>query len=589
MRTLKSWRIRGRMINMLQSFLSERTFQVSVAGYLSREHQLENGVPQGSVLSVTLFLVAMQPIFRAVPNGAEILLYADDILLIVRGTKASKGLHRKLQAAVKAVDRWAKSVGFTISATKSYIFYCSPNARREPAKEITIDRIPIPKTNRLRILGITMDRTLTFKPHCQIVKKSCDTRLRILQMVGAKLLRGNRTTLLQVGSVLITAKLTYGIGLISRGGPDTLQTLAPAYNKMVRYASGAFATSPINSVMAEAGTLPFELLALQSAARIAIQVVAKQSSNATLPLIQRTSNRLTEVTGTPLPGVGQTVRQGNRAWHTRTPSIVWDVKKRVRAGDPPERVHPVVQQILSTRFQGSTVIYTDGSKMNDTVGAAFHANGLAGSYSLPKDCSVFSAEAYAIKMAVSIPNTRRELAIFTDSASCLQALESGKSKHPWIQEIENIVRTKSARNQPTIDTPIPGEDGMRTVKRAIRHRWDIQWHRSRDAKLREVKCDTYRWTDLSNAADQRALTRLRIGHTRLTHTFLLKNEPAPTCECCGVVMDVRHLILHCRKFNEERANNDISITSLQDALDNSEEKTTKLLNFLRETGLFKQL
>lgn len=102
-------------------------------------------------------------------------------------------------------------------------------------------------------------------------------------MIGAKLPRGNRTTLLQVGSALITAKLTYGIGLTSRGGPDTLQTLAPAYNKMVRYASGAFATSPINSVMAEAGTLPFELLALQSTARIAIQVVAKQSSNSTLP------------------------------------------------------------------------------------------------------------------------------------------------------------------------------------------------------------------------------------------------------------------------------------------------------------------
>lgn len=57
--TLRSWRIRGRMFNMLWSFLSERTFQVAVGRHLSREHELENNVPQGFVPSMTLFLVAM--------------------------------------------------------------------------------------------------------------------------------------------------------------------------------------------------------------------------------------------------------------------------------------------------------------------------------------------------------------------------------------------------------------------------------------------------------------------------------------------------------------------------------------------------
>lgn len=74
-----------------------------IRGQLSLEHQLENGLPQGSVLSVKLFLVAMQPIFRILPSGVEILLYADDIFLIVLGAK-HEALHRKLQAVVKAVD-----------------------------------------------------------------------------------------------------------------------------------------------------------------------------------------------------------------------------------------------------------------------------------------------------------------------------------------------------------------------------------------------------------------------------------------------------------------------------------------------------
>ncbi|XP_058448897.1 uncharacterized protein LOC131428855 [Malaya genurostris] len=610
-RTLKKWRIRGRMLNIIQSFLSERTFQVSVGRHLSREHPLENGVPQGSVLSVTLFLVAMQPIFQVIPKGVDILLYADDILLAVRGAR-SDGLYRKLQAAVKAADHWTKSVGFAMSATKSFIFYCSPNIRNEPTGDITIDQTPIPTTNQLRILGVTLDRTLTFRPHCKLTKKACEARLRILRMIGAQHSRGNRTSLLQVGSALVTSKLLYGIGLVSRGGSPNLQTLAPAYNKMVRFASGAFVTSPIVSIMAEAGTLPFELLAAQATVQTAIRIYSHNRNNGTLPLIQRASDRLEELTGSPLPVVGQLTRQSSRAWNARKPAIVWEVKENVRAGDPPQKVHPIFRQVLDTRFRHSTVIYTDGSKCEDTVGAAFYNVGIAQKYSLPKECSVFSAEAYAIKMALSVPNVRNEVVIMTDSASCLLALEAGHSRHPWIQEIEQIVQNKSVRfcwipghtgisgnteadrlanegkTQPVTNIPIPAEDAARAAKQAIRLRWERQWFEARDVKLREVKRDTLRWTDRGSPAEQRQLTRLRIGHTRLTHTFLLKKEEPPNCECCDVELTVRHIILECRKYDGERRKYNIG-SSLYEALGNTDEQAIQLLNFLRETKLNNKL
>lgn len=104
---------------------------------------------------------------------------------------------------------------------------------------------------------------------------------------------------------------------------------------------------------------------------------------------------------------------------------LWDVKRSI-----PEKVHPVFQHLLSTRFHNSPTLtaHTDGSKCEDTVVAAFYKNGLSETFILPKECSVFSAEAYAIKKTVSIPNIRIEFIILTGSASCLQALEMGTLK-----------------------------------------------------------------------------------------------------------------------------------------------------------------
>ena len=45
-----------------QSFLSERTFQVKLAGVLSKSGQVIAGVPQGGVISLTLFNVHINDI-----------------------------------------------------------------------------------------------------------------------------------------------------------------------------------------------------------------------------------------------------------------------------------------------------------------------------------------------------------------------------------------------------------------------------------------------------------------------------------------------------------------------------------------------
>ncbi|XP_058811040.1 uncharacterized protein LOC131675929 [Topomyia yanbarensis] len=145
LRSLLKWKIGGRMYKILNSFLADRKFRVNVRGHLSREMPLENGVPQGRY-----------PTRSTKEQNAILIPYS-----------ASRG---------ESSGQVGERVGFRISAAKSSIFYGSPNARREPSKNICIDRVAIPKTRQLKIVVVTLDRRLTFKQHCKLVKSTCDSR-----------------------------------------------------------------------------------------------------------------------------------------------------------------------------------------------------------------------------------------------------------------------------------------------------------------------------------------------------------------------------------------------------------------------------
>ena len=41
------------------------------------------------------------------------------------------------------------------------------------------------------------------------------------------------------------------------------------------------------------------------------------------------------------------------------------------------------------------------------------------------------------------------------------------------------------------------------------------------------------------------LTRLRIGYSRMTHSYLLSRESQPICDHCKCVFTVKHMLLEC--------------------------------------------
>ena len=70
--------LRGRLPLFIQNFLSERKFRVRVGTSLSDFHDQEMGDPQGSILSVNLFIVKINSITSCIRNGVDKSLFVDD-------------------------------------------------------------------------------------------------------------------------------------------------------------------------------------------------------------------------------------------------------------------------------------------------------------------------------------------------------------------------------------------------------------------------------------------------------------------------------------------------------------------------------
>ena len=49
-----------------------------------------------------------------------------------------------------------------------------------------------------------------------------------------------------------------------------------------------------------------------------------------------------------------------------------------------------------------------------------------------------------------------------------------------------------------------------------------------------------------------SINRMRIGHTSLTHQYLIKKEDPPICASCGTPLSIKHIISQCLSFETDR-------------------------------------
>lgn len=166
---LAAYGFTGNFSNWIRSYLTDRFFFVVVKGYESELFNVTSGIPQGSHLGPILFNIYINDL----PNNfvsSTPYLFADD-LKIARTIKTEADV-LMMQYDLDRLCNWCQVNGMELNVDKCF-FLKFTRKNRSIASEYFIDGKALQEVDKIKDLGIIVDRKLTFLPHIDdIVKRS---------------------------------------------------------------------------------------------------------------------------------------------------------------------------------------------------------------------------------------------------------------------------------------------------------------------------------------------------------------------------------------------------------------------------------
>lgn len=142
---------------ILSSYLDNRTAQIRIGSTLGPKINIQSGVPQGGILSPTLFILYTSDLPRAGPNSLDT-LFADDITQVIQHPGIGRQmLARRTEREVERVNDYEAKWKINTNIRKFGLLSVS-KTRPDP---VHIDGRRIQVNNEIKILGLKLKRTGT--------------------------------------------------------------------------------------------------------------------------------------------------------------------------------------------------------------------------------------------------------------------------------------------------------------------------------------------------------------------------------------------------------------------------------------------
>ena len=139
------------------------------------------GAPQGTKLGPWLWLVYINDL----NTSCDLVKYADDLTMYASFSKTQNN-SSTYQNALDDINKWATDNDMTINAKKSKVLHVS-FSQPKYTNDFTLGGNTLEKCESAKLLGVTLDRNLTFSDHVKDVCSRLASKLygmRVLKRLG---------------------------------------------------------------------------------------------------------------------------------------------------------------------------------------------------------------------------------------------------------------------------------------------------------------------------------------------------------------------------------------------------------------------
>ncbi|GFY39597.1 putative RNA-directed DNA polymerase from transposon X-element [Trichonephila inaurata madagascariensis] len=432
----------------------------------------------------------------------------------------------------------------------------------------------------LHCSGLIFDQSLRFHCHLKDLKIRSTKALNILKILANTRWGADQTSLLRLYRALIRSKLDFGSVVYSSACKSLLKILDLVHHQALRLCLGAFRTSPVESLYAEAYEPPLDLRRKYLCLNYFMKIQSMKTNTpysylfnfslydfnsyrSSLTYSQPFHFRIRDLINDLNLNIGRIALckiSEVPPWKVIYPKVDFTLLCYSKACTP-ESTYRTLYLEHRELFSDYEPIFTDGSKSESHVGSAVVSLSTVITDALPISASIYTSELHALRIAlehISLSCVKKFI-IYTDSLSALQSIVSlHSSSHPILVDITyalaNHLKKKDIRfcwipghagitGNELVDTaaqsttgsserfPIPHSDLKACFRQKLQSVWQSNWDQQTENKLHSVMpvlAPTV--PSSSNRHEQVIWTRLRLGHTCLTHRHLLFGEPPPYCE-----------------------------------------------------------
>ena len=593
--------LRGRIAKYIKNFISNRTIAVRCGNTYSTKVKQDHGLPQGSPLSPTLFLILINDIFdniRSISNKFNFSMYADDLAVWV-SQRSTDSANTLMQLALNKIEEWCDFWGLTISPTKSATMIFSNNRLHvTPHLPLQTKGQNIPLVEKFKYLGIVLDRKLTFAPHITYIIQKCSRRINIMKSIAGSTWGADRKILLHLYVTLVRPILEYNSFLLINISNTLVNKLETVQNTALRIATGAIRTTNTDNLRIETNITTLE----ERREHLLLRYQVKSLSRFTRPachIFQQESRRNLNKTQKRFPTYNMQIDYILEKYEnidipeSEEEPPLRDFLKEKRfdtyflIDEPKKDLNPIeIQQIFNNfkvDFGEYNFIFTDGSQTDEKTGSAFVHEEYIFKKRLTNFHSIFSAELTAMKEAMLYAKRKqiRKVIICTDSRAALMALNSIQyTNHPTLEQIRQIHTTsdldikfiwipghsgipgnekadKAAKESLSLrqyENICPVADIISTLNREHKKNIQKRWTENPHYHLYPIKPKIGTWATSNQDTRQkeRILARLRLGQTKLTHSYIMEHTEPPNCTLCNCRYTIEHFLINCPRYRTQR-------------------------------------